>query len=177
MSKLLCRLCWNTSNWNHPSGNPKGERETFAARNGFGHEEWLNRSKWVENRNGWRYAFLQPFAHKKSGFVAGNLVLFTIDPHRPKGSNRLFVGTLRHCVRLSDSQAKSAFQAFKRQGWLGQMHSELASAGINAPISCNPIDVLNVMFKTEDLKIWTRPRLAGPSESVNKVCRYRLCRI
>ena len=53
------RLCWNTRNWVQPSGDARmvEQKNTYTARNGFGHEEWLFNFQWI--LDGWKYGFLQ----------------------------------------------------------------------------------------------------------------------
>lgn len=56
----ISKLCWNTNNWQYPSG-PTGksaDRKSHEYKFGYGHEEWLfDFDKLI---NGYHYAFLQP---------------------------------------------------------------------------------------------------------------------
>ena len=58
MNNKLCRICWNTNGWRRPSGTIKENKNSLAARLGFGLEEWLFNYEWLID--GHKYGFLQP---------------------------------------------------------------------------------------------------------------------
>ena len=101
---FLTRITWNDALWRHPSqASGKAETNSYAAENGFGHEEWLNRSEWVIN--GWRYGFLQgvsisPLKH--SGEQV-RILLYAVTPAK----ERRYVGELRR-VELVDEKTMNA---------------------------------------------------------------------
>ena len=138
------RICWNTFSWQHPSGKPKGESKSHAAAHGFGYDEWLGRTEWL-SKDGFRYGFLQPYRKKKTGFIVPVVNLFTIE-QQPRGikRQRLLVGRLVNCEKLSDQEAQSAFLEFERWGWLKTMQREVSKVGLSAKITSEPIDILNV---------------------------------
>ena len=56
MPKYYARICWNTRGWVAPSGDAKNlETGTYAAKDKFGHEEWLFNFMWL--LDGYHYAF------------------------------------------------------------------------------------------------------------------------
>lgn len=172
MKKYLCRVCWNQNTWIKPCGTPKGERNTFASQNHFGHEEWLRQSKWIEG--GRRYAFLQPFRSKPPGFVAEEILLFTKNPNLPAGSNRFLVGKIRHCRKLSPSDSQHAFALFSKRGWLKQMQVGLRTVSISHTLTTTPHDIFNVEFKLSDILWFPTPKLVPSGDYVYRCDHYNL---
>lgn len=175
MEKYLCRVCWNQNTWIEPCGTSKGERNTFASRNHFGHEEWLKQPKWVEG--GRRYAFLQPFRSTPPGFVAAEILLFTKNPNLPAGSNRFFVGKIRHCRKLSLSDSQHAFALFSKRGWLKQMQMGLRTVSIPHTLTTTPRDIFNVEFKLSDILWFSTPKLAPSGDYAYRCNHYHLYQI
>jgi hypothetical protein len=168
------RICWNAVCWQHPTGKPKGESKSHAAKHGFGYDEWLGRTEWV-SKDGFRYGFLQPYRKKNAGFIVPLVNLFTIE-QQPAGikRRRLLVGRLVNCEKLTDQQAQFAFSEFERRGWLRTMQSELSKVGLNAKVTTIPIDILNVRFRPGDLHWFSKPRVAKTISRVYASDRYQL---
>jgi len=71
-----CRICYNSNGWRRPTGTADETTDSYYAKHGFGHEEWLFNYEWCID--GFKYAFLQPFngvaGHRGKWF---SLKLFT----------------------------------------------------------------------------------------------------
>jgi hypothetical protein len=80
--RVLARITHNTEDWRKPSKKPAGleSSETYSAKHGFGHEEWLFRTEW--QIDGWRYAFIEGFNKSRHAYIGGPLdvTLFTFLP-------------------------------------------------------------------------------------------------
>lgn len=168
------RICWNTAGWKHPSGKPKSESKSHAASHGFGYDEWLGRTVWL-SKDGFRYSFLQPYRKKKDGFIVPVVNLFTIE-QQPAGiiRHRLLVGRLLNCEKLSDQQAKSAYSEFKKRGWLQIMQREVSATCPAEKITSEPIDMINIRFRPNDLKWFSKPTIAKRTSRVYASDRYQL---
>lgn len=175
MKKYLCRICWNQNDWSKPCGTSKGERNTFASQNHFGHEEWLNQPGWLEG--GRRYGFLQPFRSKPDHFVADEIFLFTKNPNHSAGSNRFFVGKIVRCRKLSLRDAQHAINLYRANGWLNRMQADLRAAGILHTLTTPPLDIFNVEFSVSDIRWFPRPNLASPRHYVYRCDHYVLYQI
>jgi hypothetical protein len=156
----LCRLCFNEHAWERPGPLEKGEKKSFAAKNQFGHEEWLNRADWTIK--GLRYSFLQSF-HPKNipGGESFEEVLFYTFVLTKSGRDRRIVGLVRDVSKLSVLDAADAVRQFRKKGWLGKMQSDLKRLGIPRDFNrSDPLDVLNVCFRPKNL-IWFKNALAN----------------
>jgi hypothetical protein len=118
MDSYYARVCWNTNGWRFPSGDAaKAEQYSYAAKSGFGHEEWLFNFAWI--LNGYKYAFLQPVSDSLERLRGQtiNILLWAITPQRA----RVLVGEIRSCEVLTLNQASEALDYYKSQKWLQQM--------------------------------------------------------
>jgi hypothetical protein len=169
-----CRICWNTRNWQKPSGeSAKLEGTSYVSQHGFGHEEWLLNMGWIID--GYRYGFLQPLNYMN--LASSNLldiILYTVDPSR----NRLFVGRIRNCEIITRAMAQEAYDAYQKKGWLDEMIQDLVQINVDTtPITVdarkNPRSIANVRFRPEDISILDPLVEADKSHKVYRIHRYR----
>ncbi len=83
MDRYYARICWNTHGWRSPSGDAALlEVGTYAAKDRFGHEEWLFNFMWTFD--GYHYAFLQGInnANRSKGGKTVDVLLWAIDGYR-----------------------------------------------------------------------------------------------
>lgn len=174
---FITRICDNSSDWQRPTG-PKTKNETsntYAQKNGFGHEEWLFRSEWLID--GWRYAFLQGVnkSHDKLLKMDApfDVKLFTIE-HR---IGRRYVATIHDVECLDEQQANEALKAFKKQGWYKKMLAEIRDAeGIVSALGNTQWakHILNVRFRLENVTRFPPNTRINPDDPVSTLCRYQL---
>jgi hypothetical protein len=146
----ISKICWNSEGWKFPSGS-KGKSvasESYEAKYGFGHEEWLfDKSRMID---GYHYAFLQPLNLKTDKHVGKiyNISLFTIT-----NSKKYFVGEIKNAECISREKSREIYEIYKQQGWLKQMSEEVERAGANSKILIDtPSEVFfNVKFKFNDV--------------------------
>lgn len=165
----VTRLTWNTLGWRQPSGPGKGEKGTYVAKSGFGHEEWLNRSEWVFD--GWRYAFLQGVDRQRKRLIRKtlNVRLYTISPMK----ERLYVGKLNSAEVIDDETAKQALAFFRKSGFLTKMKQEVGAAG-GKPTAFT--SVANIRFRPDSLRMHQRPVAAIPGDRILGFNRYAMIR-
>src|SRR5258706_1184944 len=169
----VTRVTWNINEWRRPSGaGAKAETGTYVAQNGFGYEEWLNRTEWL--LDGWRYSFLQGI-HKSRHALAGatvRVLLYTINPL----GERLYVGELTSAEIVDSAASKRVTEHSKRRGHLQTMVREIRQAGGDsrklAPDSTD--DLFNVRFRPEALLMYDDPRLAPETDNIWNFSRYAM---
>jgi hypothetical protein len=154
MEKRISRLAFNTNGWILPSG-PYGKSispDAYEAQYGFGHEEWLfDLSKLLD---GYHYGFLEPIRKHLKAY-AGNTYdvwLYTIDG---KSKRRYWIGEIKKVYVLTKSEADQALVEYKRRGWHSEMMQQIEAVkgDINAFLRWQDIDLFNIKFKPENVKV------------------------
>lgn len=172
--RYLARLCWNSKNWTRPTGDAARieQAETYNAKMGFGHEEWLFNFQWV--LDGWKYGFLQP-VNRSLAKVEGKVLDVRLYAISPTGS-WFYVGHLRRCEVLTEDQAQTARAEFKRRGWFKDMLSHVRHVGgdIGGLQYEDPRLVFNVRFRPVDAELYDPALLVGPKDAIRKLRRYTL---
>ena len=124
----LARICWNTNNWEHPSGreDKSNDTTTYEASEGFGHEEWLlDRRKIMPD--GYHYGYLDPL--RKSSFEGKvDIHLYT---YRKDNKKWQYIGVIRDAEYVSLDKAEEIWQVYEERGWVKQMRKELLDCGID----------------------------------------------
>ena len=146
----IARITWNSTGWRMPSVEAgKLEHGTYAAKNGYGHEDWLFRDEW--QIDGWRYAFIQAqnLTAKDRGLHPINLTLFAIDPNK----RRRLIATIHDLEILNPNQAKEALNAFRENGWLKAMRDDVKTIGGDVKPLKNPKPnhILNIRYRRSQL--------------------------
>jgi hypothetical protein len=150
MEDKISKICWNTEGWKFPSGSrgKSAASNSFEAKYGYGHEEWLfDKSRIV---NGYHYAFLQPLNLKSDRHVGKiyNIFLFTITD-----GIKYFVGKIKNANCISKDESRDTYKIYKQKGWLKEMVKEIEKAGANPKTftKTSPDQFFNVKFKFEDI--------------------------
>ena len=173
----VCRICWNSSGWLHPTGEAVEleSDKNYVPTHWFGHEEWLFNLSW--QLDGWKYAYVQP-AMKSREKLEGQritLLLYAIDPAK----ERVYIGRVENCEVLSESQADAALAAFKGRGWLDQMIEEVEEVEGTTEMLSSPgssTEVFNIRFRPRDLQLNSPPYPTAKSTDYVRVktSRYQL---
>lgn len=171
----ITRICYNESNWQHPTGTATEANSTYYTLHRYGHEEWLFRFEW--QIGGWQYGFLQGVnkgreSRLQLGERAGEVVLFTITP-----TGRRYVAKIRHIEFLDDVQSNAALEVYKRNGWLKQMLKEIDEVnGVKESLGNTDWAryMLNVRFRPEDVEWFPENTNAAPNDPVMRWNRYQL---
>jgi hypothetical protein len=174
-NEYVTRLTWNNEGWQRPSGaHAKAEKDTFVAKNGFGHEEWLNRGEWL--LDGFRYAFLQGVHRSRTRLIGETLhiFLYTINPLK----QRLYVGELKAAEVIDDKAARRAVQQLRRRGILKTMKHEVGVvAGNRSALQPGPSHTMvNIRFRPGTLTIYKTPIFARSGDRILRFSRYAVIR-
>lgn len=178
MPHYITRLSFNSSGWQHPTGDARDHEQkgTFNQDMGFGHEDWLFRSQW--KIDGWRYAFIQGVNKSYTKLVREGkpieLDLFTIQPDK----RRRYVATISELECLDDTAAEAALKEFKSRGWHKIMEKEIRAVGgkVSALGDAKLAKhVLNVRFREENVSPFPAKTYAKENDPILKLTRYMLC--
>jgi hypothetical protein len=170
-----CRICWNTEDWQHPTGEAaKLETLSYISEHGFGHEEWLLKQDWIID--GYKYRYLQPLhsISLRSKAKAFDIILYTIAPTK----KRFFVGRITNCELVTHEDAVKVLKVYTQQGWLNEMIQHLKILNVDPyPIATiaveDPIWITNFRFKPENVEL-LRPFVpVSESHKVYRINRYR----
>jgi hypothetical protein len=174
IEKYYARLCWNSSRWTHPTGEAaklEGAGVSYAAKTGFGHEEWL--FNFGSSLNEYQYGFLQPVERSWDAYAGRTIdvILWAIN----SAGKRVFVGEIRYCQVLNPSLSTDVGQHFKRIGWVRSMEADLKSIGLKESKVDEEV-VFNVRFKPADATLYDVPLPVPASHPLQRVKRYLLTR-
>ena len=166
MRDKICRVCWNTSGWQRPTGDAVETGRAHVAQYRFGLEEWLFNYEWMIR--GYRYGFLQPI-NKFYGAYSGkscSVLLYTFTPE----AACLLVGKINELYVPELDEIQETYNAFEANGWLDEMRDMVDSIDGNANIldTILPTGVLNVRFRPEDVEIFDpRPQVTGKHKIID----------
>ena len=148
----VARLCWNTNDWQSPTGRigKVGNKKAFEGAYGFGHEEWvLDHSRLLD---GWKYGFVQALNHsfEKYAGTTIDLLLYTIDN---KSKRRYWVASIVQAHVLTEQEAKQANRTFEKNGWLDEMREQVRMQGLDDGTLTveNPQELLNFRYRPDSL--------------------------
>ncbi len=181
MQKRFARICWNSKGWLKPTGEcGRLESGTFAARSGFGHEEWLFDYGKILNRGGeqFHYGFLEPVNNSLKQFKDRKLVdrklevlLYSIDSNR----QRKYIGRIRECQVLNLLEWREAYDDYKERGWVAKMRAQIEDVkGDPAALEYGEFSLFNIRFRPEDVEFLRPYPVARPDEYITKLDRYKL---
>ncbi len=174
MTDYAARLCWNTNGWRAPSGEAARSEGsgTYAAVNGFGHEEWLFRNEWL--LDGWRYSFLQPVNDSRAKLLRAaepfDVRLWAMD------GQKFWVGAIENCEILTEAQASWAIEQYSAVGWLERMRKEVEGIEGNAAEIATTVgsQVFNIRFQPEQATLLQPARVMSESDGRALGSRYVL---
>lgn len=155
----ITRICWNTENWERPSG-PEGkskDEDSYEQIHHFGHEEWLFDKRMILS-DGYLYGYLQalhrPNCHKGKTY---DIHLFSINSDT---QDRLYVGCLRNAEVLTDEQRDDAAKECEDLYLERQMDQDLKRVGVEEEdIKVHP----NVRFKLDQVELaYSKYQLIDP---------------
>ena len=149
--QYLSRICWNSEKWTHPTGEAaKLEDKTWAAREGFGQEEWLFSPRAVAS-DGRRYAYLTPVDRSRNR-LRGEIIdihLYTISPDR----ERCYVGILRNAEVLDEETEKHALEQFKESRFLTEMVQQVNEVALDKGYDWTEDDMtFNIRYRPEQVE-------------------------
>lgn len=180
MSGKYCRICWNSAGWVKPTGEAQHlETNSFVVDYGYGHEEWLFRFDWL--LDGYRWGFLQPIGKFRDRLEGESLPIF-LYAYPPLPSQRdaaaehpIPIATIRQVEILTRKQASRALRAFRTNGWLEEMRADVRSLGLDddSLAEPGPFEVVNIRFKPEDVRFFTKRTPLSARHVAARVRRYQ----
>jgi len=169
-----CRICWNTQDWQHPTGEAaKLEGTSYVSEHGFGHEEWLLNYGWLIG--GYKHGFLQPIHYLKSNLRGSfiDVILYTVAPTGKK----FFVGQIKNCEISTPQVAAETYKIYDGEGWLKEMVQDLVRLNIESnPIITagdNLFPISNFRFKPSSVEILKPFISVNASHKIYRINRYR----
>ena len=146
------RICPNTNGWMSPSGGDKHTGKGFPADYGFGFDEWLLGMPIIPSGNfkGYKAGFIQGFKGKKEGFIT-DVSCYWLDGSKPKIAYVAIV--IKDCQKLGDQEAFDIGQKYKEAHFFDSMSGHLDKLKLRPPVIADPLDVFNVVFRPEDIKL------------------------
>jgi hypothetical protein len=151
MQKRISRITWNENGWIKPSGKhgKSNNPDSFEAKYGYGHEEWLfDTGKII---NGFHYAFLEPIRKQQDLYIHDtyDIWLYTINSISKK---RYWVGILKNVKVLDHKEAVEVLEIYKGKNWFNEMKNEIRQLGLKSDVFANwkGLDLFNIKFKIND---------------------------
>jgi hypothetical protein len=183
VEKKYSRICWNTNNWQRPSGDARElEHDSYVAEKGFGHEEWLFNFTWLlkgyvsTDNQRYNYGFLQPINKhlKKCQGQTFSVLLYTRSPE-----GKLFiVARIDNLYVPEDDELDWALHQMVKNGWVETMRREVEALGGRIDVSplTNPKaqEIVDVRFRPQDVTFYD-PFLVTPEDhKISRTPRYQL---
>jgi hypothetical protein len=157
--KRIARMCWNSNNWEKPSGNENKSLNADAYENfaGFGWEEWLFDTK--KQINGYHYGFIQAINNNWSKYQKQimEISLFSIDGET---KYRWWIGKIAKAEIITEEEAKEVTEIYRKKGWLNEMKEQVSSVkGDITQFQGNRYakSFFNLKYKIHDLKRFENP--------------------
>jgi hypothetical protein len=171
----LCRICWNSARWQRPTGEASIlENNSYVARQGFGHEEWLFNLGYLVN--GKHYAFVQP-VNKGYKNVSGKKLRLILYALTPPPVQPVVVSEIEECEVISVSEARKIVETYRKRGWLQEMAHQVKSLGRSRlDVKGKPNSLFNVRFSAERVKHYD-PYVPLPKRLTPSLRRYQLLNI
>lgn len=159
----IARICWNSNEWQYPSG-PQGKSKIgFEGENGFGHEEWLlDRNRICED--GFHYGFIESY-NKDIGRKKQTVHLYSITPDK----RRLYVGAILDAEYVSPEQSSLVLKEYQDKGWYDAMCQEIEDA---TGKKCNEPLLFNIRFRVENFTDYTEKGLYISKDDPNLKADY-----
>lgn len=122
--KKVARICWNSNNWQKPSGKlgKVKNKKSYETETGYGHEEWLlDVGKLVD---GYHYAYIQAVGQHHAKYLGQtyDISFYAID-----GATKLrwWLGEILNVQVIGGEESRKVYNVYKRNGWLNEMYAQL----------------------------------------------------
>lgn len=177
-----CRICWNTQNWQRPTGDARHyETGSYVTDKGFGHEEWLFNFDSLlngynpEDTHFYKYGFLQPINKYLEAFQGKifSALLYTLSPER----ERLIIARINRLYVPEYPELDWALKQISNSGQLGEMQREVEvlRGKVDTSPFRNPIsrDIINVRFLPQDVKFYDPHPIVVGDHKITRASRYQ----
>lgn len=149
----LARICWNTNNWQKPSGKEGKSRNATAneAIVGYGHEEWL--FDFEKIIDGYHYAFIEEIGKDRRKYEGKkiDIFFFTINYDTKQW---WWIGEVKNVEVISQNESLKIFKEFKRRGWFDEMINETKYVDADPKyLGQHPKYFVKIRFKVRDVHL------------------------
>jgi hypothetical protein len=150
----ISRLCWNTNDWQYPSGSQgkSADKNSYEYKFGYGHEEWLfDFDKLID---GYRYAFLQPVNKYRDKYKGQtfNILLYTVNSN---DRTRYWVSEIKNTYMIDEDEENRILEEYRKRGWIDEIYAQIEA--VNADVEnfkeWEDRTLFNIRFKPEDV-LW-----------------------
>lgn len=162
MENKYCRICWNTAGWRLPTGDAVRIEtgQSYVAKHGFGHEEWIFNYEWLFN--GYRYGYLQPIGKYRERYQGDScsILLYTFTPE----GQALLIAELHEVFIPTDDELAQVHDFACANGWIDEMRREVGAVEGNVRVLDDPTPaaITNVRFHPANVEMFDpRPRMVG----------------
>lgn len=156
--KKVARLCWNSHNWQKPSGmlGKVKNLKSYEQDTGYGHEEWLfDIGKMVD---GHHYGYIQAIGQHHNKYLGQvyDISFYTIDS---RTKQRWWLGEILNVKIVDGEESRKVYEVYKKKGWLREMYSQLdaVQAKTYRFKKIKPRDFCCVKFTLEDMRLLDEP--------------------
>ncbi len=172
--KKISRICWNTNNWQKPSGkygkskNPKAYEMIV----GYGHEEWLlDLEKIID---GYHYAFLQAIAAHRDKYD-GKIFDISLYSINNDTKTRWWLGEIKNVQIISESESLKILKTYKRNGWFQEMVEQLKEVDADYKnLDKYPQSFATIKFRVKDINLLDSPLQFSANDSAVTSDYYNL---
>lgn len=150
--KRLARICWNTNNWEKPSGiqGKSTYKDAHEYIKGYGLEEWF--FDFQRLINGWHYAYLRPVQQSWSAYQ-GKIFDVTLYTKPTKGKYRL-IANISNLQVITPYESDNAIKYYKSKNWNTDMLSELYAVVPKEKAGDDAEWGFNCKFKLQDVQFF-----------------------
>jgi len=147
----IARICWNSNNWNQPSGLEGKSRTptSFVRKFGFGYDEWLfDMTKFID---GYHYGFIEPLrldSNRHEGKVY-NISLYS----RHNNGRYHYIADIEKAYCVTKQESKKKYEIYKSNGWLNEMADDIikVKGNTNEFEKSEAEYMFNIKFKHKNL--------------------------
>lgn len=126
MATLLQRLCWNSNNWNGPTGELYKKEDSFVGESGFGFEDWNFNTGDLLDGHVFGYTYYNPHTSSPLCGQEHDIYFFSKDLQR----NSKLVGVYKQARFLSKQERTDLKHTFEESDIIDKRIEELLSLNL-----------------------------------------------
>lgn len=156
--KKLARICWNSNNWQKPSGKYGKSKNPYVNEMivGYGHEEWLlDLEKIID---GFHYAYLQAIGAHREKYIGKvfDISLYSIDCYT---KIRWWIGEIKNVHIIPEEESIKVLSIYKKKGWYAEMMEQLkdVDADFRDFQNIHPEYFASIKFRIKDINLLDTP--------------------
>lgn len=173
--KKLARICWNSNNWQKPSGKYGKSKnpEAYEMIVGYGHEEWLlDLEKIID---GFHYAYLQAIGAHREKYIGKkfDISLYSIDNNT---KIRWWLGEIKNVDIIPEEESTKVLKIYKKKGWYAEMIEQLRNVDADYKDfqKIHPEYFATTKFRVKDINLLDTPLQFSANDSAVTSDYYNL---